>query len=855
MADPPSPSPQAHWKRVASVLANAMEQPADERASWLDEACAGDDDLRREVERLLAADAQAGTFLDTGGSGAGGGATVETVSVAEAPGLASGRRVGPYEIVRELGQGGMGVVYLARRVDHAFEKLVAIKVVHGGLATDVAHARFGDERRILATLDHPNIARLLDGGTTPDGLSYIVMEYVDGLPLDAYCEAMRLPLTERLRLFRHVCAAVRYAHQRLVIHRDVKSRNILVTAEGTPKLLDFGIAKLLDDRWSGDQTRRGLRAFTLENASPEQIRGEPMTVTSDVYALGVLLYHLLTGHRPCGATATTDTDLMRAICDEPPVRPAVAARSGTGFTVSTELEWILLKAIRKEPERRYESVDKLDEDIDRWLTGRPVLAAPDSRRYRVRKFVSRHRTTVAAAALLAASLVAGVTTTLWQARRADRRFNDVRRLAHTFLFDVHDAIEPLPGSTSARRLLVSTALAYLDSLAREAASDQSLLRELATSYERMADVLGNPNTPNLGDLRGALAAYRKAQTARELLVAATPADADLRRDVSATASKMARVLHLTGELEPGLEQARIARTLAQGLAATAPGPEAQLRLASSYATEAFMLAASNATKDSVDRFGQAIAILEPLQSEPGDAFKLRLATTYSDFGRVLCDGSPVAGLVPDPARCLEMYRRSNAIEARLAQVDPSNLRLQRAVFVGELQVGEGFVLLGDLAAAVPYFRRGCSAGERLAGLDPANLQAQSDFAAACQHLGTALGKTGSPGEALVLLERSVKVLEPVLAADPGHLGTRARLAEANEGLGFAHGALATNRAFSLEARARHWSDAKSRFNDGRAFWVEMRDRGLTTGREQEYPERLAREIAACDAALAGLLAR
>ena len=799
MADPPPPSPQAHWKRVARLLGDAMDQPADQRASWLEDACAGDGELRREVERLLAADAQAGTFLVIAGSGDPGAASGLT-SLEQPLGLAFGRRIGPYEVVRELGHGGMGVVYLARRVDHAFEKQVAIKVVDGGLATEVANARFSDERRILATLDHPNIARLLDGGTTPDGLSYIVMEYVDGLPLDDYCEAKRLPLIERLRLFRHVCAAVRYAHQRLVIHRDVKSRNILVTPEGTPKLLDFGIAKLLDDCWSGDQTRRGLRAFTLENASPEQIRGEPMTVTSDVYALGVLLYQLLTGHRPCGATASTDTDLLRAICDEPPVRPGVAARSGTGFTVSAELEWILLKALRKEPERRYESVDKLDEDIDRWLTGRPVHAAPDSQGYRVRKFVSRHRTTVAAAALLAASLVAGVTTTLWQARRADRRFDDVRRLAHTFLFDVHDAIEPLPGSTSARRLLVSTSLTYLDSLAREAASDQSLLRELATSYERMADVLGNPNTPNLGDLSGALAAYRKAQSARELLVAATPADVDLRRDLSATASKMARVLRLTGELEPGLEQARVARTLAQDLAATAPGPASQVLLASSYATEAFLLAASNATKDSVDRFEQAIAILEPLQSEPGDAFKLRLATIYSDFGRVLCDGSPVPGLVPDPARCLEMFQRSNAIEARLAQLDPSNQRLQRAAFVGELQVGEGFVLLGDLAAAVPYFRRACSAGERLAGLDPANQQAQSDFAAACEHLGTALGKTGSPGQALVLLEQSVQILERVRAADPGNLGTRARLADANEGLGFAHGALAASRALSPEVR-------------------------------------------------------
>lgn len=361
-------------------------------------------------------------------------------------------------------------------------------------------------------------------------------------------------------------------------------------------------------------------------------------------------------------------------------------------------------------------------------------------------------------ALLAASLAAGVTTTLWQARRADRRFEDVRRLAHTFIFDVHDAVEKLPGSTAARQLLVSNALTYLESLATEAEGDQSLQRELATSFEKMADVLGRPNTPNLGDLHGAVAAYRRAQAARDRVLADNADDVSVRRDRALTSSKMARVLYLTGDLAAGLQEARAATRLEEVLAAADTTPAARLRLGASYTTEGFLLGASKATVNSIDRFRHATAILGPLQAEAGDAYKLQLARTYSDFGQVLCEGAPAPGLVPNPRGCLEMFQRSNAIEEPLAQADPSNVRLQRNTFAGAVQVGEGLVGLGDLSAAIPYFRRGCAVGERLAGMDAADLQAQSDFATACEHLGTALAKAGSGEEALTLLRRSSQIL-------------------------------------------------------------------------------------------------
>lgn len=839
-----------HWTRVTALVGAALERQAFDRDAWLVVACAGDEALYREAASLLAAHsaADAEGFLHLAALARDGAAESITATARESVGLASGRRVGSYEIVRELGHGGMGVVYLAARVDEAFDKLVAIKVLRR-LATDWAQQRFEEERRILATLDHPNIARLLDGGTTADGLSYFVMEYVDGVPLDVYCRGRALPLFERLRLVREVCAAVGYAHRRLVIHRDIKCRNVLVSPDGIPKLLDFGIARLVGEPGAEGHTLAGQRAFTVENASPEQIRGEPMAVTSDVYALGVLLYQLLTGQRPCGHAATSDTSLMRAICDDPPMRPSVAAASGTGFVVSQELEWILLKALRKEPERRYESVDHLDADLARWLTGRPVTAAPDSRTYRMRKFVTRHRTVVAATALLTASLVAGMTATLWQARRADRRFNDVRRLAHTFIFDVHDAVASLPGSTAARKLLVSTALTYLDSLSAEAAGDQSLLRELAASYDKLADVLGQPNTPNLGDLHGALAAYRLAQTARDRVVAAGQADAALRSDRVTTSSKVARVLYLTGQLEASVQEARSATAAAAALATVDKGPAAQLRLAASYTTEGYLLGAANATRESIDRFRTAIALLEPLQGEPGDRFKLQLSQTYSDLGQVLCAGAPVPGLVPDPRGCVEMFQLSNAIEEPLALAHPSDLRLQRNAVAGAVQVGEGLVRLGEPSAAIPFFRRACAAGERVADADAADRQAQSDFAVACERLGTTLATTGAGAEALEWLEQSARIQAEVLAADPANLFTRARLAEANAGLGIAHASLGATTGLPPATRARHWREAKARFTAGLGFWTDMQARGLTTGGERDSPESLRRQIAACDVAL------
>lgn len=366
--------------RVLALVEQALDIPFAERPAFLEEACGEDADLRRQVESLLSFESAADGFLPTAG--------------AEASGLPPGTRIGPYRIVELLGRGGMGSVYKAEREDD-FKQQVALKLVPHELASPFILRRFHLERRILARLDHPNIARLLDGGTTNDGRPYLVMEHVEGVPIDQYCEERRLSARERLELILPVCSALAFAHQNLVVHRDIKPGNILVTEEGVPKLLDFGIAKLLDpEEGLADLTRTLERPMTLRYASPEQVRAEPVTPASDLYGLGVLLYQLLTGRLPCDLDRCGLEETARRICEQEPLRPSALADSRH---LAGDVDAIVLKALRKEPRHRYSSVEQLAEDVRRHLAGHPVQARKGTVLYRGGKFLRRHRWGLAAA--------------------------------------------------------------------------------------------------------------------------------------------------------------------------------------------------------------------------------------------------------------------------------------------------------------------------------------------------------------------------------------------------------------------------------------------------------------------------
>ncbi len=535
------------WLLLKDIFNEAVALPPAERVAFLDTVCPSAA-VRHEVEGLLDSLDDDPDFMEAS-------VHEEALSlVAENNHLPdrSGTRMGPYRLVREIGHGGMGEVYLAERADGEFEQQVAIKLVrHGSRRADL-HQRLRYERQILARLQHPNIARLLDGGLTEEGLPYLVMTYVEGQPITTYCDTHRLSTNQRLDLFRTVCDAVQYAHRNLVIHRDLKPSNILVASDGTVKLLDFGIAKLLDEESTEalPLTHTGMRVMTPEYASPEQVRGQPVTTATDVYALGIILYELLTGHRPYQVRDLSPTQVERVICQQQPQRPSTAVRhvddkptatttrlAKTPAAISAardtqpdrlyrrlrgDLDTVVLKALRKEPERRYASVEQLSEDLRRHLHQLPIVARPDTLGYRVTKLVQRHTMGVAATVLVALILLGGILATAYQARvaaaerdRAHARFNDVRVLANTLLFDLHDAVRELPGATPARQMLVGQALKYLDLLAQEAGDDPTLQLELAEAYQRVGEIQGDPHFPNLGDLTGATEQYRKALAIHE----------------------------------------------------------------------------------------------------------------------------------------------------------------------------------------------------------------------------------------------------------------------------------------------------------------------------------------------------
>jgi serine/threonine-protein kinase len=402
------------YQKIKRLFNAAIDLGSEERSAFL--ASEGDPSIRLAVEKLLLAREQSEGFIETPAVAFVARSFLEDTEQ---------RRIRSYRIIREIGHGGMGTVYLAERDDDEYRKQVAIKVVRRGLNTEDILRRFRNERQILARLDHPNIARLLDGGTTQDGLPYFVMEHIEGLPLIDYCERNDISVVERLRLFREVCSAVQYAHQNLVIHRDIKPGNILVTSDGAPRLLDFGIAKLLEPAAGDQATRTELRAMTPEYASPEQIKGEMVTTASDIYSLGVLLYQLLTGHRPYRLKSATVAEITQAVCEQEAEKPSSIIRrekddQKLSRRLKGDLDNIVLKALRKEPVRRYASVEQFSEDIRRHLAGLPCLARKDTFAYRSAKFIRRNKVAAAAAALILLTLVAGMIATFWQARRAER---------------------------------------------------------------------------------------------------------------------------------------------------------------------------------------------------------------------------------------------------------------------------------------------------------------------------------------------------------------------------------------------------------------------------------------------------
>jgi serine/threonine-protein kinase len=500
----------------------AEQVPPDGRLDFLRRTCGGELPLYHRAVEVLKARSSGGWWddnLDSAESAADARAVVGTL-------------IGPYRAVKRLGEGGMGEVVLAERAAEQFSHRVAIKLVRRGVTSRQVQGRLKLERQILATLDHPNIARLLDGGTTAQGVPYIVMEYIDGVPIDTYCDQHALTIEARIRLFQVVCSAVHYAHRNLIVHRDLKPSNILINADGIPKLLDFGIAKVLDERAFGHTlavTQADHRLLTPDHASPEQVRGELVTTASDVYVLGVLLYELLTGHKPFTATGNRLSEIEHAICEQPPLpldsqfqgskdpaaverirevserRSVVPARLRR--YLSGDLSNIVLTALRKEPERRYGSVEQFSADLSRYLANMPIAARSDSFGYRSRKFLRRHAFGVTTGALAVLALIAFTTVTALQAQRIERERVKADQVASflTELFERSDPSQARGNDVTVREILDVGAARIEHEVQRQPETGASLLTTIGTVYT------------NLGEYDRAIAMLERAVAVRREL--------------------------------------------------------------------------------------------------------------------------------------------------------------------------------------------------------------------------------------------------------------------------------------------------------------------------------------------------
>ncbi len=647
------------WKQVDNLFASSLERPPSERAAFLKSACGDDEDLRQQVEKLLRADQNADDFLE----GPLFSKRPSSLSATESPEPEG--RLGRYVLIREINRGGMGSIYLANRDDDTFSRTVAVKVLLPGVGGEDILRRFLMERQILANLEHPNIARLYDGGSTKDGRPFFVMEYIEGLPIDVYCDRRRLTLEQRLKLLEPVFDAVHFAHQRLLVHRDLKPANILVTSDGTPKLLDFGIAKPLDPASFKEQiqtTQAGMRLMTPRYASPEQVEGQAITTATDVYALGVLVFELLCGFWPYPLKEGLPSEIERAIREQSPAKPSSFMERATEENKSGaqercppemishsrgvkprelqrrlqgDLDNIVLKALRKEPKRRYSSVDQFYSDMRRFLEHRPILAQPDTRGYRIKKFLIRNRLAVGVMAFVVSLLLGFSTMVSLQAQRISResklaRFHEAQAIRDrdkardvlAYLIDVFEESNPYEGqerNLSSQELL-KRGVAKIDESFREQPEVRaSLMHTFARIFQ------------SLGSYEDAASLLRKAlQLRRDLF-------GEAHEEVAVSLCDLGELYAAKGEFEKALESYRQGLDLWKGLAGGN-----QVEIARSLNGLANLLVKRGEFEEAETTLREALAIYERVLGREGEetADCLRgLGNLYQkkgEFGEAAC---------------------------------------------------------------------------------------------------------------------------------------------------------------------------------------------------------------------------
>jgi serine/threonine protein kinase/tetratricopeptide (TPR) repeat protein len=859
---------EAPWEKVRDLLDSSLELPQPQRSKYLDEHCP-DPQVRRSVEALIESYEECATFLEK----------PAISNFSEHDPSWSGRWLGPYKLLDEIGAGGMGRVYRAVRADNEYNQNVAIKIISGVFVSKQLVNRFRAERQILASLNHPNVARLLDGGTTKEGLPYLVMEFVEGTPIDEYCDAHRLPLRKRLELFVQLCSAVQYAHQNLIVHRDLKPGSILVTRDGTAKLLDFGIAKILQPVGQGigrEQTAT-LQPMTPGYASPEQLENKPVTTASDVYSLGVVLYLLLTGHRRYLKSLGSAHDRAQANASEAPIRPSVAigrtesiAGGDKHTAIATivkdrqaqsidrlrreltgDLDAIVLKSLEKDCARRYRFAEQFADDIRRYLEGQPVQACLPTLRYRAAKFVRRNIVAVTAATIVAIAAITALGLIIRAERiankqraRAEARFNDVRKLANSLLFDVHDSIQNLPGSTPARELIVKKALEYLDSLAKEAANDVTLQRELGTAYEKVGDVQGQFYAENLGLPQAALESYKKALAIRTALVRVEPRDVENQRQLAAIDGKLGNIEWITGDPKAAAESSRRGLEVSQAVSAASPSNRSDRKLlATSYLDYGWKQGAGEGDYAAgIASCHRAITILEDLlrQDAADKDARTSLTTAYSRLGTFL----ESSGRFPE---ALSVFQMAFALREKLFASDPTNTKNRRYLASSHINIGNVLAEMNDPRGALLHQQKALAMMESLSAEDPQNVQLRQDRAGVLGNIGSQLTVIGNENAAEHSLQQAIGLLLSLPAANSSVV-IRFTVAKDQYRLGKALASRAAKTPNSALSRER-WREARTWFEKSLPAFIDLRDRKIAAGPDAAMPDEVLKEVFNCDKAL------
>ena len=769
---PGSPLQLERWHQIKDLFSAALEHPAAARPAFLDRACGEDIELLAQIRSLLDAHESSLDLSER--------TTVERGVPASAPIVEpwdwQGRRLGNYRIVSELGRGGMSHVYKAVRDDDQYYKEVAIKLLRPGLDTHGLLQRLRDERQMLAQLSHPNIAQLLDGGVTETGAPYLVMEYIEGEPIDEYCEKRGLSIAARLDLMRTLCGAVHYVHQHLMVHGDLKGGNILVTKDGVVKLLDFGIARLLNA--SSDPSHTAINqvvALTPAYASPEQIRGEPITTASDIYSLGVLLYKLVAGTLPFEVpNELFGWEAAAALADHQPRLPSLAAEQGKSDSyrrnareLRGDLDSIAMKALAKVPEDRYGSAEHLAEDLHRYQRAFPVHAHPARPLYRARKLVTRHKAATVASGLFAVAIVTGVVATGWQAHvasqeraRAERHLAEIRKLTNTYLRDVYDAAVNLPGATEVRRLLVENSLKHIAALESESQDSLDFKRELAQAYQRFGDVQGDYLGANLGDTEGAVQSYRRALRLREQVAEQSPTLADVSELLRSYIS-VSELLSAQSKLDEAIELAEAADGIGQRLISM-PGAKApEHRMA---AAARLLLGTNLSTIDlprALEALQSAKKTFERLFTEQPESAGTRrdMALIFSRLGFAYARAWQYES-------ALEHYLPASDYVEQLVEEFPADAAALRAGAFALNNVGEMYNALGQPDQALSRLQLALQRVDHLQRVDPANEQASLAVAYILNQLGNSFLLKGQPATALTHLDRAYRLVNEAAPAKP-----------------------------------------------------------------------------------------